>query len=64
MRLLFDRNLSFRLVALVREKYPDCAHVRECGFETASDSKIWRYAGEHGFTIVTTDSGYRQRSFL
>ncbi|MDX2033847.1 MAG: DUF5615 family PIN-like protein [Blastocatellia bacterium] len=31
MKLLFDQNLSFRLVSKLLEKFPDSAHVRLLG---------------------------------
>ncbi len=31
MKLLFDENLSFRLVVALADVYPDSRHVREVG---------------------------------
>jgi len=31
MKLLFDQNLSFRLVRKLADVYPDCQHVRNIG---------------------------------
>ena len=64
MRLLFDQNLSRRLVDMVSADYPESKHVTEVGLETATDAEIWAYAGEHGFVIVSKDSDFRQLAFL
>ncbi|MDP6549463.1 MAG: DUF5615 family PIN-like protein [Dehalococcoidia bacterium] len=39
-------------------------HVRDLGLHSAQDEDVWRYAAEHGLTIVSKDSDFRQRSFL
>jgi predicted nuclease of predicted toxin-antitoxin system len=35
-----------------------------CGLGSAEDSTIWRYAGENGFTIISKDSDFQERSVL
>lgn len=64
MKLLFDQNLSHRLVSELAGLYPGSAHVRNLGLKTADDGIIWNYALEHDFTIVSKDADFRQRSFL
>lgn len=64
MKLLFDQNLSHRLVIALQHDYPDSQHVREAGLSTASDDALWQHAARHGFTIVTKDADFHQRSFL
>ncbi|MDE0492863.1 MAG: hypothetical protein F4Z00_08095 [Acidimicrobiaceae bacterium] len=64
MRLLFDQNLSRRLVVMLAVEYPGSRHVAELGLDTATDRAIWDYAGEHGFMIVSKDSDFRQLAFL
>ena len=64
MKLLFDHNLSHRLVRALQREYPDSQHVREVGLSEASDEAVWRYAVQQGFTIVTKDADFHQRSFL
>ncbi|MFZ0304860.1 MAG: DUF5615 family PIN-like protein [Terracidiphilus sp.] len=64
MKLLFDENLSHRLVAALADVYPGSIHPRDCGLRGASDEKIWRYAEENGFVIVSKDSDFSQRSAL
>ena len=64
MKLLFDQNLSRRLVAMLTVEYPGSRHVVDLGLDTATDRAIWDYAGEHGFVIVSKDSDFRQLAFL
>lgn len=64
MKLLFDENLSHRLVGLLADLFPDSAHVRDVGLKSANDPAVWGYAGDHGLTIVSKDSDMRQRSFI
>ena len=64
VRLLFDQNLSFRLVGLLDDIYPGSAHVRPLGMDQADDIVIWQYAGANGFMIVSKDSDFYQRSLL
>ena len=63
MKLLFDHNLSPRLARLLADVYPGCAHVHALGMDTASDTEIWEYAKVEGFTIVSKDADFQQRSF-
>ena len=64
MKLLFDQNLSHRLVEQLVDLYPESTHVRHVGLATAADSVVWRYAANHGLTIVSKDSDFHQRAFL
>jgi predicted nuclease of predicted toxin-antitoxin system len=64
VKLLFDENLSPRLVLSLSDIYPGSAHLRDCGLRGASDLEVWQYARENGFAIVSKDSDFSQRSFL
>ena len=45
MKLLFDANLSYRLVKTLEEAYPHCLHVTKTGLEVpATDIEIWDWA--------------------
>ena len=63
MKLLFDQNLSPHLVRLLSDIYPDSAHVHLLGMDEAEDDEIWRFAAAEGFTIVSKDADFGQRSF-
>jgi predicted nuclease of predicted toxin-antitoxin system len=64
VKLLFDQNLSRHLVPQLAVEFPGSCHVTEIEPDTATDSEIWSYAGEHGFVIVSKDSDFRQLAFL
>ena len=58
MKLLFDENLSRKLVVRLAELYPDSAHVVEFDLLESPDREIWELAKVRGFVIVTTDSDF------
>lgn len=64
MKLLLDQNLSHRLLHAIQTEYPESQHVRNVGLAEASDEAIWLYAVQHGFTLLTKDADFHQRSFL
>ena len=64
MKLLFDENLSPRLVQALFDLYPGSQSVRGCDLRGTSDIEVWQYALENGFTIVSKDSDFSQRSYL
>jgi predicted nuclease of predicted toxin-antitoxin system len=64
LKLLFDENLSPELVRALEAEYPASSHVHRVGLGRALDDEVWRYAGEHGFLIVTKDSDFHERSLL
>ena len=63
MKLLFDHNLSPRLVASVADLYPDSIHMRDVNLSTADDATVWAYAARYGLTIVSKDADFHQLSF-
>jgi predicted nuclease of predicted toxin-antitoxin system len=44
--------------------YPGSAHVQRCGLGSTDDAAIWEYAKSNGFTIVSKDSDFEERSIL
>lgn len=56
MKFLFDQNLSYRLVRLLADIYPDCQHVRNVGLKEAPDTQVWEFARSNGYAIVSKDS--------
>ena len=58
MKLLFDQNLSHRLIKSLEDLFSDSQHVCLIGLAEADDLAIWNYAKEHGLVIVTQDSDY------
>ena len=64
MKLLFDENLSPRLIEHLADLYPNCMHVREAGLERAPDAAVWSFAREKAFSIVTKDADFGEMSVL
>lgn len=62
--LLFDENLSPRLITRLADIYPGSAHVSEVGLDHALDSEVWRYARENHFMIVTKDADFSEMSLV
>ncbi len=64
MKLLFDENLSPRLVGLLAVEYPGSEHVRNVGLAAAPDPAVWAYAAAQGLVIVSKDSDFQHRALL
>ncbi len=64
MKLLFDENLSHKLVWLLSDIFPDSLHVREVSLKAADDPVVWEYAKNNELIIVSKDSDMHQRSFV
>lgn len=64
MKLLFDQNLSPRLVNRLADLYPDSQHVSFIGLDQADDRAVWEYANQNDFTVVTRDSDFSDLSIL
>ncbi|MCK5823365.1 MAG: DUF5615 family PIN-like protein [Bacteroidales bacterium] len=58
MKLLFDQNISFRLIKLISDFYPNAKQVRELGLENATDNEIFEYAKKNDYAIVSFDSDF------
>ena len=58
MKLLFYQNISFRVVGLLKELFPEAKHVKEFDLQFASDRHIWNFAKENGYDIVTFTSDF------
>jgi predicted nuclease of predicted toxin-antitoxin system len=64
MKLLFDQNISFRILRKVSFAFPEAKQIREIGLENKSDKQIWDFARENNFTIVTFDADFFELSNL
>ena len=64
MKLLFDENLSPRLVALLADLFANSLHVRTVGLANVDDGLVWQYAKDNGLVIVSKDSDFHHRSLL
>ena len=64
MKLLFDHNLSPRLVVRLADCYPNSQHVFLLNMGEADDRDIWDYALQYGYVVVTKDSDYNDLSLV
>ena len=55
MKLLFDENLSRKLVPRLADLYPGSAHVVGVDLMKRPDREIWDFAKTNGFLVVSTD---------
>jgi predicted nuclease of predicted toxin-antitoxin system len=58
VKLLFDENLSRKLVKQLSDLFPGSSHLFFEGLLTASDIKVWEYARTHGYVIITADADF------
>lgn len=64
MKLLFDQNISFRIVREIIETFPKAGQVRELGLENSTDREIWKYAKQNNYSIVKFDADFSDMSNL
>jgi len=64
MKLLFDQNISHRILHLLSEKFQGSSHVKTEGLINMPDKAIWDFAKENNFTIVTQDSDFNDLNSL
>lgn len=58
MKLLFDQNISYRIVPKINSVFPNSNQVNALHLYNASDMEIWNYAKEHNQAIVTFDADF------
>ena len=64
MKLLFDQNLSFKLVQSIAVAFPESNQVGLLGLAEADDRDVWDHAKTHGFTIVSQDADFAEMAAL
>lgn len=64
MKLLFDQNISYRLVKKIIDTFPGAAQIKELGLVDATDREIWEYAKDNSYSIVTFDADFSDLSTL
>jgi predicted nuclease of predicted toxin-antitoxin system len=58
VNLLFDQNISPRILKILPERFLNCQQVRFVGLENASDFEIFQFARENDLAVVTFDSDF------
>ncbi|MGY6561751.1 MAG: DUF5615 family PIN-like protein [Luteibaculaceae bacterium] len=64
MKILFDQNISFRIIKNLKDVWPEAKQVRELDLENKTDKEIWNFAKDNGFAIATFDSDFFDLSNL
>lgn len=64
MKLLFDHNLSYKLIDCLSDLYPGSNHVYKLGLDKADDTDVWEYARANDFLIVTKDADFSDLCLL
>jgi predicted nuclease of predicted toxin-antitoxin system len=64
VKVLVDNNLPVTLGERLRPRFPGSIHLRELHYQRAPDEFIWKYAAEHGFTLLTKDYDFCRYSDL
>ena len=65
MKLLFDNNISYKLVKRLSDISPNCLHVTDTSLpKPATDLDIWNWAKQNDCAIVTFDEDFEQLEIL
>ena len=64
MKLLLDENLSDRIIPRILDLFPESTHIKAVGLKHTDDSVISEWAKQRGFTIVSKDTDFYQRSIV
>ena len=64
MRFLIDAQLPVTLARWLDGNGHPSKHVADCGLLEADDSRIWTFASDFGFAIVTKDEDFALRRNL
>jgi len=64
VKLLLDENLSERILPGILDLFPGSTHVKAVGLEHTDDGVISEWARARGFTIVSKDTDFYQRSIV
>jgi predicted nuclease of predicted toxin-antitoxin system len=64
VKLLFDQNVSHKLVGMLAREFPGSLHVRDVGLRAAEDRQVWDHARLRGVVIVSKDTDFRELSYV
>lgn len=64
MKLLFDANISYRILKKIKEYFPDCQHVSNLSKNNLKDFAIWEYAKSNNYIIVSFDQDFYDMQLL
>ena len=64
MTLLFDQNISFRIIKRIEDIFPGSISILELNLDNPHDYDIWKFAKINNYSIVTFDSDFIELSNL
>ncbi len=64
MRLLFDQNISHRILKILPEEFAGSSSVKKENLIDSSDKAIWEFARKSNYIIVTQDSDFNDLNSL
>lgn len=64
MKLLFDQNISYRIIKLLSDDFKGSSHVKKEGLVNEPDRVIWEFAKINGYTIVSQDADFNDLCLL
>jgi predicted nuclease of predicted toxin-antitoxin system len=64
LRLLFDEDLSHRLVDRLSDAFPSSQHVRDIGMKASPDRAVLTYVALNDLVVVTKDADFDDMALL
>ena len=64
MKLLFDQNISHRIVKLLPKEYQGSSSVKSERLINAPDLQVQQFGKQHNFTIVTQDADFNDLNLI
>ena len=64
MKLLFDENISYRIINKLQNEFTETSHVKNHNLMEKDDHKVWEFAQKEGYSIVTNDSDFNDFSLI
>lgn len=64
MKLLFDENISYRIVKKIQLEFPEVSHVKFHNLLKTDDLLVWEFSKSEGYTIITNDSDFNDFSLV
>lgn len=64
MKLLFDQNISHRILKILSNDFEESTTVKNENLIDCTDKAIWAFAKKSNYTIVTQDSDFNDLNLL
>ena len=64
MKLLFDHNISHKLVTRLADVFPESSHTRLLNLSRTNDPQLWLIAKSNGFIFVSKDEDVAELAVL